>query len=44
MYREAALKKFEPQMHNILYILHELQDKNPQHYVAKEDIQAVPTI
>ena len=41
MYREAALNKFEPEKHNILYILHELQDMNPQHYVAKEDIQAV---
>ncbi len=41
MDREAVLKKFEPSLHNILYILHELQDTNPQHYVAEEDIRAV---
>ncbi len=41
MSRESALKKFEPVKHNILYILHELQDMNPQHYVAKEDLEAV---
>ncbi len=40
MDREAILKKFGPELRNILYILHELQDKNPRHYVAKEDIQA----
>ncbi|OPY71087.1 MAG: NADH-quinone oxidoreductase subunit E [Syntrophorhabdaceae bacterium PtaU1.Bin034] len=39
MYRAAVVKRFEPHLHNILYILHELQDKNPQHYVAKEDIE-----
>jgi NADH-quinone oxidoreductase subunit E len=41
LYREDAIKKFEAKQHNILYILHELQDKNPQHFVSKEDIQAV---
>ncbi len=41
MSREAVLKKFEPNLHNILYILHELQDANPEHYVAEEDIRAV---
>ncbi len=40
MDREAVLRKFEPRLHNILYILHELQDSNPRHYVAKEDIEA----
>lgn len=39
MYREAILKKFEPALHNILYILHDLQDNNPQRYVAGEDIK-----
>ncbi len=39
MYREAILKKFEPRADNILYILHELQDNNEKHYVAKEDIK-----
>lgn len=39
MYREAILKKFEPRLDNILYILHDLQDNNPQHYIAREDIE-----
>lgn len=39
MYREAVLKKFDPRLDNILYILHELQDNNPQHYLANEDIE-----
>lgn len=39
MYREAILKKFDPRLDNILYILHELQDNNPQHYLANEDIE-----
>jgi NADH-quinone oxidoreductase subunit E len=38
--REAIIKGFEPQLHNILYILHELQDNNPRHFVAEEDIEA----
>jgi NADH-quinone oxidoreductase subunit E len=41
LYREDALKKFEPKRQNVLYILHELQDRNPERYLAKEDIQAV---
>jgi NADH-quinone oxidoreductase subunit E len=41
LYREAELNKYEPEKHNILYILHELQDTNPRHYVAREDIEAV---
>ena len=41
MDREDAIKTFEPKQRNILYILHELQNKNPQHYVSKEDIEAV---
>lgn len=40
MYREAILKKFEPRPDNILYILHDLQDNNERHYLAKEDIKA----
>ena len=39
MYRDAILKKFEPRADNILYILHELQDNNEQHYLAQEDIK-----
>lgn len=39
MYREAILKKFDPRLDNILYILHDLQDNNPQHYLSNEDIE-----
>ena len=39
MYREAILKKFRPGLDNILYILHDLQDSNPQRYLAKDDIR-----
>ncbi len=38
MDREAILKKFKPTLDNILYILHDLQDNNPQHYLDKNDI------
>jgi len=38
--REAILKKFEPNLSNILYIMHDLQDNNPEKYLAKEDIEA----
>jgi len=40
LYREQTLKKFNPALDNILYILHDLQDNNPEHYLAKEDIRA----
>jgi NADH:ubiquinone oxidoreductase subunit E len=40
VYREEILKKFDPRMDNILYILHDLQDNHPQHYLEKEDIEA----
>ncbi|MBA4417592.1 MAG: NADH-quinone oxidoreductase subunit E [Syntrophus sp. (in: bacteria)] len=39
LYKETILKKFEPRLDNILYILHELQDNNEQHYVSKEDLK-----
>lgn len=39
MYRDAILKKFDPRLDNILFILHELQDNNPQHYLANVDIE-----
>ena len=40
MYREPILKKYEPRLDNILYILHDLQNSNQRHYVAREDIQS----
>ncbi len=39
MEREAVLRKFRPSLDNILYILHDLQDSNPQRYVSKEDLK-----
>ncbi len=39
MDREAILKKFEPNLSNILYIMHDLQDNNPERYLAREDIE-----
>jgi NADH-quinone oxidoreductase subunit E len=39
LYREQILKKFEPRLDNILYILHDLQDNNPQRFLAREDIE-----
>ncbi|MBA4389839.1 MAG: NADH-quinone oxidoreductase subunit E [Syntrophus sp. (in: bacteria)] len=39
MDKEAILKKFKPTLDNILYILHDLQDENPQHYLSKDDIK-----
>jgi NADH-quinone oxidoreductase E subunit len=43
LYREQILKKFEPRLDNILYILHDLQDNNTQHYLSKEDIEKCAT-
>ncbi len=40
MEREAILTKFKPALDNILYILHDLQDNNPQNYLHKDDIRA----
>lgn len=39
MDKETILKKFKPTLDNILYILHDLQDENPQHYLSKDDIR-----
>jgi len=43
LYREQILKKFEPRLDNILFILHDLQDNNPQRYLAREDIEKCAT-
>ena len=40
MYRESILKKHQPRLDNILYILHDLQNSNERHYVAKDDIRS----
>lgn len=40
MDKETILSKFKPTLDNILYILHDLQDNNLQHYLGKDDIKA----
>ena len=39
--QEKILKKYPPQRDNLLYILHNLQDANPQNYLTSEDVRAV---
>jgi len=39
--RERILRKYSPQMDSLLYILHDLQDANPQNYITSEDVKAV---
>lgn len=39
MDRESILKKYEANLSNILYIMHDLQDNNPERYLSKEDIK-----
>jgi NADH:ubiquinone oxidoreductase subunit E len=41
MGRDEILKTFTPKMENLLLILHALQNRNPSHYIQKEDIEAV---
>jgi NADH:ubiquinone oxidoreductase subunit E len=38
---EAILKKYEPVNHNLLLILHDIQDNNPQNYLPEEDLDRV---
>ncbi len=33
---EAILRKYEPVSSNLIYILHEIQDQHPQHYIPEE--------
>ncbi len=40
MSREEILQRFKPSLDNILYIMHDLQDSNPQRYLSREDIEA----
>ncbi|MCX8021209.1 MAG: NAD(P)H-dependent oxidoreductase subunit E [Syntrophorhabdaceae bacterium] len=39
MERDEIIKKFSPSLDNILFILHALQDNNPQNYLSKDDIR-----
>jgi NADH-quinone oxidoreductase subunit E len=38
--QQAIIRKFPATLDNILYILHDLQDNNPQRYLAKDDLRA----
>jgi NADH-quinone oxidoreductase subunit E len=38
--QQAIIRKFPSTLDNILYILHDLQDNNPQRYLAKDDLKA----
>ena len=33
---EAILKKYEPVKSNLIYILHDIQDQHPQHYISED--------
>ncbi|KQC05131.1 MAG: NADH-quinone oxidoreductase subunit E [Candidatus Cloacimonas sp. SDB] len=38
---EKILKKYPPDQENLIYILHEIQDSNPQNFVPEEAITVV---
>ncbi|MFO8144827.1 MAG: NADH-quinone oxidoreductase subunit NuoE [Candidatus Syntrophosphaera sp.] len=40
MYREIC-EKYAPDKDNLIYILHEIQDTHPQHYLSEEAVQVV---
>ncbi len=40
MYKEIC-NKYTPDKDNLIYILHEIQDTHPQHYISTEAVQAV---
>jgi NADH:ubiquinone oxidoreductase subunit E len=41
MDKSAIISKFEPQKDNMLNILHELQNSNPQNFLTTEDLKLV---
>jgi NADH-quinone oxidoreductase subunit E len=41
MNRDIILSQYEPVNHNMLLILHHLQDANPNHYLEMEDLDGV---
>ena len=41
MERSNISSKFAPELHNMLNILHELQNDNPQNYLSSEDLKWV---
>lgn len=38
---KEILSKYKPQKDNLIQILHEIQDENPQHYLPEEDLLKV---
>jgi NADH-quinone oxidoreductase subunit E len=40
MYKEIC-EKYTPEKDNLLYILHDIQDHHPQHYIPEEAVQVV---
>ena len=38
---EEIFKKYTPTKDNLIYILHEIQDKHPQHYISEEATEKV---
>ncbi|PKN74748.1 MAG: NADH-quinone oxidoreductase subunit NuoE [Candidatus Cloacimonetes bacterium HGW-Cloacimonetes-2] len=40
MYKEIC-SKYAPTKDNLIYILHEIQDTHPQHYISEEAVEAV---
>jgi NADH-quinone oxidoreductase subunit E len=41
MKREEILRIYERKLENLLSILHDIQDKNPEHYLTEEDLKKV---
>ena len=40
MYKEIC-SKYAPSKDNLIYILHEIQDTHPQHYISEEAVDAI---
>jgi NADH-quinone oxidoreductase E subunit len=40
MYQEI-FSKYTPTKDNLIYILHDIQDKHPQHYISEEAVHAI---
>jgi NADH-quinone oxidoreductase E subunit len=40
MYQEI-FSKYTPTKDNLIYILHDIQDNDPQHYISEEAVQAI---
>ncbi|MDP2174264.1 MAG: NADH-quinone oxidoreductase subunit NuoE [Candidatus Cloacimonadaceae bacterium] len=40
MYKEIC-KKYSPDKDNLIYILHDIQDTHPQHYISEEAVEVI---